>query len=273
MSGWRLSEAEREHFEREGWVGPFRLFEPAEARALEPELARCFAQTRGYFYPPDVEPGDSYYGEMPWFQSLHTLSFRLAEVGRRSEVLDRVEQLLGPDLLQWAGIRFEQAPRARLHWHTDTEYDYWHGLSAWLGITHTTPETALKIIPGSHRYAMDPEVLQREHGLEMDALSTDEAILALLADALPKVTPRIRRVPVHDGEFVLFNGKLWHASQNPSDLERVAMGLRYSAPDQKIRIPLTYMPPLVFDPSPAPCLLVRGEDRFGVNRIVEAPRC
>ena len=49
------------------------------------------------------------------------------------------------------------------------------------------------------------------------------------------------------------------------------MGMRYSSPDQRIRIPLTYLPPLIFDPTPAPCLLVRGEDRFGVNRIVEAP--
>lgn len=268
---FQLAAAERAHFEREGWVGPFPLLPAGEAHALEPELARCFALTRGYYYPPDVAPGDSFYADASWFQSLHTLSPAIAAVGRRPEVLDRVESLLGPDLLQWAGIRFEQPAQAALHWHTDTEYDYWTGVSAWVGIQHTTPETALKIIPGSHRYATDPEQLQRDHGLDYDALTRDADVLALLARHLPDARPEIVRVPVRDGEFVLFHGKLWHATDNPGDAERVAMGLRYAGPDQRIRIPLTYLRPVIFDREPAPCLLVRGEDRYGRNRIVEPP--
>jgi hypothetical protein len=271
MSPIALSPDELVRFEREGWVGPFPLLDSEEAQRLEPELKRCFVRTRGYFYPPDVVQGDSFYSDNFWFQSLHTLSPRLAEVGRRPELLDRVEQLLGPDLLQWGGIRFEQAPKERLHWHTDTEYDYWSGVSAWLGIQRTTPETALKIMPGSHRYETSPEQLQRAHGLGFEGVTHDEDVIQLLRQAEPEVVPQIMRVPVHDGEFVLFNGKLWHASDNPSDQERVAMGLRYAAPDQRIRIPLTYLPPVIFDPTPAPCLLVRGEDRFGRNRLVDVP--
>jgi non-heme Fe2+,alpha-ketoglutarate-dependent halogenase len=271
MSPITLSQDELAHFEREGWAGPFSLLSPEEAQGLEPELRSCFARTRGYFYPPGVEEGDSFYSGAAWFQSLHTLSPRLAAVGRRPEVLDRVEQLLGPDLLQWGGIRFEQAPMERLHWHTDTEYDYLSGVSVWLGVQGTTPETALKIMPGSHRYETDPEKLQRDHGLGYDGVAQDADIVELLRHAVPDILPQIIRVPVRDGEFVLFNGKLWHASDNPSEQERVAMGLRYSAPDQRIRIPLTYLPPVIFDRVRAPCLLVRGEDRFGLNRLVDPP--
>jgi len=269
----RLTGPEIEHFEREGWVGPFPLLEPAAARALEPELARCFAASRGYFYPPDVREGDCYYADSPWFQSLHTLSPQLASVGRLPGILDRVAQLLGEDLIQWAGIRFEQKPNERLFWHTDTEYDHWEGVSAWMGVQNVTPKTSLKILPRSHRYPTTPEDIQRTYGLDLTRMTDDGEMLSELQRIHPDLDDELRilRVPVRDGEFVIFNGKLWHASDNPSDLERVAMGMRYSSPDQRIRIPLTYLPPLIFDPTPAPCLLVRGEDRFGVNRIVQPP--
>ncbi|MCH2170269.1 phytanoyl-CoA dioxygenase family protein [Myxococcota bacterium] len=271
---FQLSEAELDHFEREGWVGPFPLLGTEDARALEPELARHFQASRGYFYPADVREGDCYYEDSLWFQSLHTMSAALASIGRRPELLDRIEQLLGKDLIQWAGIRFEQNPHERLLWHTDTEYDHWGGVSTWMGIQNVTPETALKILPGSHRFPASPEDIQHKYGLDLTRMLDDDEMLSELQRILPDLDnePRVLRVPVHDGEFVIFDGKLWHASHNPSDCERVAMGMRYSSPDQRIRIPLTYLPPLIFDPTRPPCLLVRGEDRFGVNRIVEAPQ-
>jgi non-heme Fe2+,alpha-ketoglutarate-dependent halogenase len=262
-----LTADERARFARDGWVGPFPLLASDEAHALEPELARCFARTRGYFYPSDVRPGDVFYQDALWFQSLHALSPAIAAVGRRAEIVDRVASLLGDDLLQWAGIRFEQAPGAALHWHTDTEFDYFRSVGVWLGIQGTTPETALKIIPGSHRYATTPEDLQREHGLAYGDLTSDGDVERWLGHSEPAADPVIQRVPVRDGEFVLLDGKLWHASDNPGPIERVAMGL-----DQRIRIPLTYLHPVIFDPTPPPCLLVRGEDRFGRNRLVDPPR-
>ena len=270
---FRLGAAELDHFEHQGWVGPFPLLEAGEARALEPELARCCGESRGDVYPAAVRDGACYYADTPWFQSLHTLSPSLAKVGRRPEVVDRVAQLLGEDLIQWGGIRFEQAPKERLLWHTDTEYDYWHGISVWLGVQNVTPETALKILPGSHRFKTTPEDYQQKHGLDLTQMVDDDQMLEELQRANPELDaqPTVMRVPVSDGEFVLFNGKLWHASHNPGTAERVAMGMRYSTPDQRIRIPLTYLHPVIFDPSLPPCLLVRGEDRFGVNRIVEAP--
>lgn len=266
-----LTPEEVSRFHEEGWLGPYPLLEPSEARALEPELARCFSQTRGYFYPKDVREGDRYYEDRAWFQSLHTLSPALAGVGRRPEIVERVAELLGDDLLQWAGIRFEQAPQSRLHWHTDTEYDYWSGVSVWLGIQDVTPQTALKLLPGSDRYPVSPEDLQRNEGVSMESLASDEEVLRVLGRVAPELEPKIVQPPVHDGEFILFKGKLWHGSRNPTDAMRVAMGLRYATPDQHVRIPLTYLPPIIFDPTPAPCLLVRGEDRFGCNRVVPAP--
>ena len=72
-----------------------------------------------------------------------------------------------------------------------------------------------------------------------------------------------------DGEFIILNGKLWHASDNPSDKDHTAMGLRYSPPDQKIRIPLTYLHPVQWDPTPPPCVIVKGEDRWGLNELMD----
>lgn len=265
---FELDADELERFERDGWLGPYPLLAPNEAHALEPELARCFAKTRGYFYPPDVREGDRYYDNHSWFQSLHALSATLAAVGRRPEIVDRVSQLIGEDILQWGGIRFEQAPQSHLHWHTDTEYDYWSGVSVWLGVKNVTPDSALKLIPGSDRFPRTPEDFQISDGLSMSDFADDDQVLSLLRRETPDLEARIVQPAVHDGAFILFKGKLWHGSRNPSDTMRVAMGLRYTTPDQRVRTPLTYLHPVIFDPTPPPCLLVRGKDRFGVNRVV-----
>lgn len=265
-----LSPDELAHFETEGWAGPFPLLPASAARPLAAELRACHALTRGYFYPDTLDAGRSYYREEHWFQSLHSLSPRVASLGQRAEIVDRVAQLLGDDLLLWAGICFLQDPNGVLHWHTDTEFDYVRGISLWVGIDNVSPETSLKIIPGSHRYAEDPEVWISERGESQQSLADDARILELLKDTHPEA--EILRVPISDGEFMIFNGKLWHASDNPSGADRTAMGLRYSPPDQQIRIPLTYLRPLQWDAARPPCLLVRGEDRHGLNRLIEPPR-
>ncbi len=269
----RLTEDERRHFDEAGWIGPFPLLEPGQARALEPELKAAFARTRGYFYPSreDLEriyaDQESCYADTPWFQSLHALSPRLLETAQRDAIADRVAELIGPDVMLWATICFAQDAGGRLHWHSDNEFHHVSGVSVWMGAANTTPENALKIMPGSHRYGRRPEDDLSTGAVTMLELQNDDRALELARTVEPEA--EIVRPPVHDGEFIVFNGNLWHASDNPTDEARTAMGLRFSAPDQRVRIPMTAWEPTIWDPTPPPTVMLRGADRFGLNRRLD----
>jgi hypothetical protein len=78
-----------------------------------------------------------------------------------------------------------------------------------------------------------------------------------------------------DGEAVVFDGRLWHASHNRSgDATRCALLLQYATPDTAIRIPNFGRRQWPFEiyssPRPA-CLLVSGRAMSDHNRIVPAP--
>jgi hypothetical protein len=153
---FKLTDQELEQFVVQGWAGPFSLFEKVEANSLAPALMRCFRQPRGFYYPEHIEPGKSYYSDTPWFQSLHSLSSEIRAVGQCPEIIARVGQILGDNVMQWASICFPQGPGESLHWHTDTEYDYVDAVGIWLAIDNVTPQTALKILPGSHLLPKSP---------------------------------------------------------------------------------------------------------------------
>lgn len=267
---YSLSKDEQKRFESEGWIGPFPLLPADEARALARELQRAYDQTKGFYYP-DRETltsfyaeGGSHYNDTPWFQSLHALSPRLLEVGAASEIVDRVGALLGEDVMLWGTICFFQPPNGKLHWHSDNEFHHVRGVSAWMGAANTTPNNALKIIPGSHQFSKRPEDFLSTGAETMLSMQDDARALKIAKAMKPDV--EIVRPAVSDGEFILFNGALWHGSDNPSEDLRYAMGLRYSPPDQKVRIPMTPWEPTIWDPAQPPTVMVKGEDRFGLNR-------
>jgi hypothetical protein len=265
-----LTREERQRFERDGWIGPFPLLPADAARALAPELQRAYDRTRGFFYPPRAElerfyaEGGSYYEDTPWFQSLHALSPRLLDLGRAAAIVERVAQLIGADVMLWATICFFQPPGGRLHWHSDNEFHHVRGVSAWLGAANTTPDNALKLMPGSHRFPKRPEDYLSTGAESMRGLQDDERGLAIARQF--DATVAIERPAVHDGEFILFDGTVWHASDNPASERRYAMGLRYSPPDQEVRIPMTPWEPTIWDPARPPTVMVHGEDRHARNR-------
>jgi hypothetical protein len=268
-NAYELTSEERERFERDGWIGPYPLLRESEAQALAPHLKRAFGETRGYYYPdrPELErfyaEGGSHYEDTPWFQSLHALSPELLAVGCEPAVVERVAQLIGEDVMLWATICFLQEPGARLHWHSDNEFHAVSGVSAWLGAANTTPENALKLMPGSHRFPKRPEDYLSVGEETMESLQDDAHALAIARQWQPEA--EIVRPEVRDGEFIVFTGTLWHGSDNPGSAERCAVGLRYSAPDQRIRIPMTAWEPTIWDPASPPTVMVRGEDRYGLN--------
>ena len=135
-----LSREQKARYATDGCVFPIDVLTRAEAahyrRRLEDIEARC---------------GNLHYSPKPHL----TFTF-VDDLIRDARILDRVEAIIGPDLLVWdSTFIIKEARDARfVSWHQDLTY--W-GLeppdvvSVWLALSPSTPESGcMRFVPGSH---------------------------------------------------------------------------------------------------------------------------
>ncbi|GAB2547548.1 hypothetical protein [Spirosoma aerophilum] len=82
-----------------------------------------------------------------------------------------------------------------------------------------------------------------------------------------EASSQLETVVTQEGEFFMFDGLLWHGSANLNAFPRVALIAQYARPDARIEVPLTWNDPIRWLAASPPCVLVRGQDRFGINRL------
>jgi ectoine hydroxylase-related dioxygenase (phytanoyl-CoA dioxygenase family) len=88
--------------------------------------------------------------------NLLAYDLRFLEIARTPEILDMVEQLIGPDFALWNSSLFSKPERdgQRTPWHQDGQYWPIRPLatcSVWIALDDSTPENGcLQVIPGSH---------------------------------------------------------------------------------------------------------------------------
>ena len=244
-----------DRFAERGWSGPHRLMPAAQANVLGALGARCL---------PLVSDPSSWWGRTPdfaarpWFKSLHAHVPAFHDLARHPALVAAVTARLGSDVLAWGVSVMRKGPDERHPWHIDVEHIDWPGVSIFLGLSGTVPQrSGLKFISGSHRLPPPPP------GLD------DAGALELARTALPAAT--LDYPPLGDGEFLLFDGPVWHASHNSGDGIRLAAILQYCAPSARVRIPLSFGKPVQWHDSRPPCVLVAGKDSVGCNRLVGRP--
>ena len=177
----------------------------------------------------------------------HLLFTWLAELVRRSSILDTVEDLHGPDLLCWTTnfIIKEAADPAFVSWHQDSTY--W-GLStpdvvtAWVAFTPATEANgAMEYIPGSHKLDQIPH---RDTFAKHNLLTRGQEVMVEVDHSQRRI------ITLRPGEMSLHHVRLVHGSPpNPSNDRRIGFAIRY--------IP-TMVAQLAGEDS---ATLVRGEDR------------
>lgn len=181
-------------------------------------------------------------------------------------ILDRVEQLIGPDIALW-NMSFFAKPAGngkRTPWHQDGEYWPIRPLAtctAWLAVDDSTPENGcLRVIRGSHR----ARALKAHHTVaagdvtltqELDAREFDEA------DAIDIV--------LKAGQFSLHDVYLLHGSEaNTSPRPRRGMTMRFMPTTSVFDRDLARRKSReinIVDHSVRPVFLLRGVDRSGLN--------
>ena len=227
-----------------------------------------------YRVPEDVLDGirvshDRLIARHPEFEdycpALLALDTWFLNVARIPEIVDMVEQLIGPDIALWNSSFFAKPARkgSRTPWHQDGRYWPIRPLatcSVWIAVDRSTTENGcLRVLPGSHR--------QRRlmaHGIN----GAEGLSLPLeLADSEYDES-EARDIELEQGQVSLHDVFLAHGSEpNRSDRPRRGMTLRYmpttSVYDRELAARQSSSRGGLLDLTERTLYLVRGEDRSG----------
>ena len=173
MRDHSLTEAEKAFFSENGYLGPFTLVSPEQMGTVHSLLesilkqesvstskviagvAPCETSNRKALRPP-VRLGNSHLE----YQAIYDLVTQPA-------LVDRMADLLGPDILLWRTKVWAKPPNTRsVLWHQDTHkragYGFLGDVSAWIAVSPSTIENGcMQVIPGSHKLGIIDRALVR----------------------------------------------------------------------------------------------------------------
>lgn len=234
QNNFHLSDAERQFFFENGYVGPFTLFEPDEMSQLWESVRLDILDTESAPFPESRLNYDRHL-DLPALDGIIS----------DPRVVDRISSLLGPNLLCWRTEWFPKYPGDEgTDWHQAQSFVEFEGieklvppdgqeepweLTAWVAMTEATRENGcLKVMPGSHRtwyfdekrnIPFEPENVNKAkadgersgfYGYDYDKLKHD-----------PNWKPddsRAAHMEVKPGQFFIFTSRCMHGS-NPNVTE------------------------------------------------------
>ncbi len=244
-------------FARDGFLGPVRIFTASECRRIAAYIHR------------DQHPAPA-----DWYKGRAVHERFLYDLATRPSILSLLTAVLGENVVLWGAQAVIRGPGDIHPWHSDIESSAPDGrfASFWIGIEHMSRESALQIITRSHALGRTVQEARLERGMRREA-ATPDAMLAIARESDP--TASLVQPDMTNGDALLFDGRLWHGSDNSRRTgRRLALLLQYAAADNPVRIPdpsrLDW--PFWFRAEPRPpAILIAGSDDARVNRLVPAP--
>ena len=243
----RLTRAEVDFFVEHGYLGPYAAMSPKDMAPIRREIEDKVLSTDG---PNPRSRGQSRHMDQPAIYDLAT----------HPAIIERMADLLGPDLIVWATNFWLKPPGgAEIPWHQDI--NFWPlepplNTSAWLAIDKVTVENScVQIIPGSHRQSL-PHTRAPE-GVAFGKMADPSAF-----EASGEIN-----MELEPGEFFIFSERTLHRSSvNTSDKRRLGISIR-------VTLPIVH----VFqDSSPLhrghTAILAKGKDVMGFNRYAGRPK-
>lgn len=255
----RLTAAEKAAYETDGWVVPgFRLPE-ARVDALVAELDRVIAAN------PGVRPEKLISIHLENGREGVKGSSAFLDLARDPDILDLVEDAIGPDIALWGCHMFCKTPGDGLEvpWHQDGHYWPIRPLATctvWIALERSDAENGcLRLVPGSHRAGVLHDHMKEEGDLalsekiEMSAFDEADAVDVVLAP----------------GEMSLHDVYMIHGSNpNRSMRRRAGLAIRYMPTTSHLDRALREAGDgsgVMVDFSTRPLWLLRGVDRCGRN--------
>lgn len=211
----RLTRAEIDHYNREGFVQPFTAYDAegiAEVRAYADRLIADMGEAGGY--------------------GINCYQARLAglwDIATHPAILDHVEDLVGPNIVCWASAILSKRPHdpKKVPWHQDAAF--WklspaRTVTVWLAIDDADAEnSAMRFIPGSHRHG----------ALAVQTTGADAVFHKETAGADDLGAPFTNALEA--GTFSMHADMLVHGSEaNRSGRRRCGLTLRYCPPEVRM---------------------------------------
>ncbi len=266
---WAMPEEEIRGFWDRGFAGPFKLLEREEMLAWAPRMWKLW-ETDSRTYPPNSYTyvgsttkgtdgtemsNDTYARKGLNARDKHLEDDELMSLYAHPAIVERMAQLLGPDLLLWRSQFFPKYPgMGGTGWHQATSYlnetfrtatlkprnlRKLFQLTAWIAITDSTVKNGcMRFIPGTHRELLPMEVEDydpaKHAGNKHDRFGTK-----VMRPALGELEKRAVNFEMKAGEFVIFSERTMHGAlpNTTKDDARLAMSARYIVPDVEIHNP------------------------------------
>lgn len=231
----QAASSEAETFFRDGFIAPVDLFTRAQCELIlkHSRLRRRTAISKGisrFFY----------------------------DLATRPPLLVQIKSLLGEDIVWWRTQVITRVPGQMHAWHTDIETSAVNGrfVSVWVGLENACQDASLQLVSRSHKFGKTVQQEVFERGYKRSEASSDMvAAWAAEHDQLATLV----RPEMTDGQAIVFDGCLWHASYNASPQPRSALLLQYAAADMPIALPSHYEWPFHFTSRVPARVLVSGK--------------
>jgi non-haem Fe2+, alpha-ketoglutarate-dependent halogenase len=230
-----LTQAQVEHFRREGYAFPFDAIPAAEAAS----------------YVAKLDSYDAILGEEAQKQlkiKAHVAAPWIVALARNNNILDAVESLIGPDILLFGASMFSKKARdvRFVSWHQDAAYyglDPQQEVTCWVGLTDADTENGcMRVMPGSH---LGADAVHDETYDPQNMLGRGQTIRGI--DDSKAVY-----MPVKAGQFSMHHERTIHGSMpNPSARRRVGISFFYMPTHVRSTI------------GRRTATLVRGTDKYG----------
>lgn len=242
--GNRLTDAQIAGFHRDGFLSPLDVFSEAEALRLRTELED--AERRW----PEAFQGAAR-------NNAHLNLMCLDEIVHNSALVDIIEDLIGPNILNYGTVLFikEANDPGFVSWHQDATYmglEPHAGITAWVALSNADEEAGcMRMIPGSHGTI-------RHH----DDTYGEENILTRGQEVADVDETLAVSTPLRPGQMSLHNATVIHSSQpNRSNDRRIGFVIQ------------SYIPPEVRQTVMATgAQLVRGADTKGNFEMLARPK-
>ncbi|MFD3477830.1 phytanoyl-CoA dioxygenase family protein [Streptomyces sp. NPDC058695] len=229
-----LTEAQREEFDRRGFVALDRLTSAAEVRALHAAYDRLFEERAGIAAGDQIELAGEADGEPLLPQVLnpdrYAPELRDTEAYRNAAVVAR--RLLGPEVVP-TGMHAILKPAhrgAETPWHQDEAYwnpDHEHrAISIWMPLQPATPANGcMEFVPGSHLLPVLPHKLINPDAQGL-VLADTGAVSERVACPLPA-----------GGATVHANRTIHYAGPNTTGEPRRALIMSFAVPSRPLAVP------------------------------------
>lgn len=297
MSQFSLTPEELEAFQRNGYAGPFTLYEPEEMHAIwRRERLRLLDRSNAVYQ--DAEAISS--GTNISNYDRHLDNAFLAEHIARPEIVQRVASILGNDVICWRSEFFPKYPGDEgTDWHQadtfanaggepqivwDEDKEYGGTITVWTAFTEASADMAcLQFIPGTHQQMFYDETLgmhydpekntnKTKNGMARGFFGYDYRQLQIDPDWEPDESKAVS-MEMRAGQFIVFWSTLMHASrphEGKTQDMRLGFAGRYVPASVHVYPGLTEIHEYGgrISLENFGCVLVSGEDKYGRNRLV-----